>query len=71
VHLSCSDVEAEWTAEVVDGELVVANERRDAAVSVAGNASDLALFLHRRVTDQHVNILGDHALLDRWIALAW
>lgn len=66
VHVHCTDVEGEWTFEVVDQQLLVVAEHRKAAVAVRGPASDLVLFLYNRGRSDAVEIFGDTAEFDRW-----
>lgn len=69
VHLHCTDTDGEWTFEITDGHLCVVDEHRKAAVAAKGSASDLALLCYNRGDRSRVEIFGDQALLDRWLAI--
>lgn len=68
VHLHSLDAPGEWVISVHDGAASVsrAHEKADAAVRAA--SSDLLLLLWRRVPPSAVEVLGDAAALDRFLA---
>lgn len=69
LHVHCGDVEGEWWAAISGRELELrrAHEKGDAVMR--GAASDLLLALWRRVPTSAVEVLGDAATVDRWLAL--
>ena len=70
VHLHATDAEGEWLVEVGDGgyRLERSPTRGDAAVKAP--ASDLLLLLWRRRSPDDVDVHGDRAELDRFLARA-
>lgn len=63
VHLHCTDTEGEWTVGLRPGEVPIyepGHSKGDAAVR--GPASDLLLFVWRRVEASDVEVLGDETL---------
>jgi uncharacterized protein (TIGR03083 family) len=68
VHLHCTDVDGEWTFEVVDGAFTVHTGHTKAAAAVRGEANDLFLYLMNRVSVDRVERFGDTDLIDRWLA---
>lgn len=74
VHLHCTDLDGidgpgEWTFEISDGSLVVTDTHRKCAVAARGSASDLALFLYRRIDADALEIFGDPDVLKQWSVL--
>jgi uncharacterized protein (TIGR03083 family) len=71
VHLHCTDTTGEWTFRTDDGvfQLTRGHVKGDAAVR--GPASALLLLLSHRLDpdDPGLEVLGDRAVLDRWLAL--
>ena len=68
VHLHCTDVDGEWTFEVVDGKFTVRRDHGKAAAAVRASASDLYLYLLHRVGPERVERFGDVGLVDRWLS---
>lgn len=69
-HLHCTDVEGEWTVEVVDGSLVIDRAHRKGDAAVRGRAEDLFLTLWgRAVPEGAVEILGDGSVGDAWTSI--
>ena len=68
LHLHRTDGEGEWMLSSVDDHLVVGHEHAKGDVAVRGTAPDLALLVwgRRRPT---VEVFGDEAALDAWLAL--
>ena len=65
IHLHCTDVEGEWTITLAPDRVPAyetGHAKGDAAVR--GPASDVLLFVWRRVGPSAVEILGDRALVD-------
>jgi uncharacterized protein (TIGR03083 family) len=65
IHLHCTDVQGEWTVTLGPGSVPTyetGHTKGDAAVR--GAASDLLLFVWRRVPSDAVEVLGDAALVD-------
>ena len=71
VHVHCTDVEGEWTFKTDDGVLVVDRGHAKGDAALRGPASSLLLVLWRRLQpgEQSTEVLGDGAVLDRWLAL--
>jgi uncharacterized protein (TIGR03083 family) len=69
VHLHATDAPAEWVIEM--GDRVVAREGHEkCAVAARGTASDLLLALWRREPASSLDIAGDAAALDRFLAVS-
>jgi uncharacterized protein (TIGR03083 family) len=66
VHLHCTDVEGEWLFTRRDGEISVTAEHAKGDVATRGTASDLLLFLWRRVPASELEVFGDAELLERF-----
>jgi uncharacterized protein (TIGR03083 family) len=71
VHLHCADVDGEWTLKTDDGVLRVDHGHAKGDVALRGPASSLLLVLWRRLApgEGSTEVLGDGAVLDRWLAL--
>ena len=65
VHLHCTDTEGEWFVER-DGGVERTHAKGD--VAIRGTASDLLLALYRRVPLSTVEVIGDAALADDFLA---
>ena len=65
IHLHCTDVEGEWTV-TLEPDTVPTYETGHAkgTAAVRGAASDLLLFVWRRVPTDTVEVLGDASLVD-------
>ena len=69
VHLHCTDVAGEWTVrESADGKQVVTREHAKGDAALRGPASDLLLALWRRTGIASVDVVGDRAVAERFIA---
>jgi len=69
-HLHCTDVEGEWTVEVLDGELVIDRAHRKGDAAIRGTAQDLLLTLWgRAVPDGAVEIFGDESVGRAWTSI--
>lgn len=68
VHLHATDVAGEWLVSVGEGELVVTREHAKGDVALRGSASDLVLALWGRVDPGDLELFGDRAELDRFLA---
>jgi uncharacterized protein (TIGR03083 family) len=66
VHLHCTDIDGEWLFARRDGEVTVTAEHAKGDVAARGTASDLLLFLWRRVPASELEVFGDAALLERF-----
>jgi uncharacterized protein (TIGR03083 family) len=71
LHVHCADVDGEWTLRTDDGVLRVERGHAKGDAAVRGPASSLLLLLWRRVPpgSAGTEVLGDGAVLDRWLAL--
>ncbi len=70
VHLHCTDQDGEWLARITEHGLEVERTHAKGDVAARGNASDLFLVLMRREPPDRVEVLGDRAVLDRFLAQA-
>lgn len=69
VHLHCGDVAGEWTVRPDDtGELVVTREHAKGDAAIRGDASDILLALWRRRPLSTVDVVGDAAIAERFVA---
>jgi len=68
VHLHATDAEGEWLVSVGEGELSIVREHAKGDVALRGSASDLVLALWGRVDPDDLELLGDRAELDRFLA---
>jgi len=69
VHLHATDADGEWTiTEDAAGTLVVERGHRRGDAAVRAAASDLLLLLYRRLAPGAVEIHGDAAVLERFLA---
>lgn len=71
IHLHCTDTEGEWTFRTDDGLFQLTKGHAKGDVAVRGPASSLLLLLWRRLgpADGGLELFGDRAVLDRWLAL--
>jgi uncharacterized protein (TIGR03083 family) len=70
VHVHCTDAAGEWLLRVGDDGLAVERAHANGDVAVRGPASDLLLVLLRRQAPDTVEVLGDRAVLDGFLAQA-
>lgn len=63
IHLHATDVHSEWVIDAPGGSFSISDAHRKCAVAVRGTASDLLLFMWRRVGPDHpgIEIIGDEA----------
>jgi uncharacterized protein (TIGR03083 family) len=66
LHVTATDVGAEWTVFVDALGVVVRTEGDSGDVTVSAPASDLHLLLWNRRTAEGLAVAGDAGLLDRW-----
>jgi uncharacterized protein (TIGR03083 family) len=71
LHLHCQDAEGEWTVRTDDGVVLVGHGHQKGDAALRGPASSMLLVLYRRLrpSDGGTEVLGDAAVLDRWLAL--
>jgi uncharacterized protein (TIGR03083 family) len=66
-HLHRTDGPGEWFVVFpADGSVVVTAEHAKGDVAMRGSASDLVLWLWRRVPDDRLDLAGDETRIDRW-----
>ena len=70
VGLCAGDVGADWTIRVGDGAAVLTRGRLGADVTVTATASDLLLLLWGRRPDDDLQVDGEPAALQRFLARA-
>jgi uncharacterized protein (TIGR03083 family) len=70
MHVHCTDVEGEWLVGLGTDGLTVTREHAKGDVAVRGGAGDLFLVLLGRKPPAAVEVLGDAAVLDAWLAAA-
>lgn len=68
VHLHATDSGDEWLVAVADGSVTAERRHAKADVAVRGAVSDLLLLLWRRVGPSDVEVVGDGAALERFLA---
>jgi uncharacterized protein (TIGR03083 family) len=66
LHLHATDAPGEWLVTLTDGPPAVERGHAKGDVAARGTASDLLLFLWRRVPADRLQVFGDAALLERW-----
>jgi len=71
VHVHCTDVDGEWTFKTDDGVFAVDRGHTKGDAALRGPASSLLLVLWQRLRpgEGSTEVLGDGAVLDRWLAL--
>jgi len=71
VHLHCTDADGEWTFRTDDGVFQHTRAHLKGDVALRGPAGSLLLVLWRRLRpgEGGTEVLGDAAVLDRWLAL--
>jgi hypothetical protein len=70
VHVHCTDTSGEWMLREVDGRPVATREHAKGDVAARGPARDLLLVLWGRQPAASLDVLGDPAVLDRFLAAA-
>jgi hypothetical protein len=65
VHLHCTDADGEWIVHA-DGRVERAHAKGDAAMRAT--ASDLVLALYRRVPIDQLDVVGDRAVAEAFLA---
>jgi hypothetical protein len=68
-HFHCNDGDGEWLVEFRPGEVTVTREHAKGDLAFTGTASDLLLFVWRRVPVEKIAIFGDVWKLDRYFEL--
>ena len=68
LHLHQTDGEGEWMLSSLNDQLVVGNEHAKGDAAARGTASDLALLVWGR-RQPTVEVFGDEAVLNAWLAL--
>jgi uncharacterized protein (TIGR03083 family) len=68
-HFHRTDGPGEWAVQFEGSEVSVRHEHVKADVAVRGTASDLLLFLWRRIPPDDVEILGDRDVVQRYFEL--
>src|SRR5947199_201094 len=70
-HVHTSDDDSEWTVRTDDGVFQAERGHHKADVALRGPASSVLLVLYRRLRpgDGGTDVIGDAAVLDRWLAL--
>ncbi|MEY2568398.1 MAG: hypothetical protein QOE35_2927 [Actinomycetota bacterium] len=68
IHLHATDGDGEWLLTVEGNHVQVARGHAKGDVAVRATASDLLLVLWRRIDPDQVEVLGDSAVLDRFLA---
>ena len=68
LHLHQTDGEGEWMLSSLNDQLVVSNEHAKGDAAARGTASDLALLVWGR-RQPTVEVFGDEAVLNAWLAL--
>ena len=68
VHIHCGDVAGEWTIRPTDDGFDVTREHAKGDCALRGTASNLLLALWRRVGTHAIDIVGDTAVADRFLA---
>jgi uncharacterized protein (TIGR03083 family) len=68
LHVHCTDASGEWVASLSGRDLQVRREHAKADVAARGPAADLLLVLWRRLPASSVDVVGDPAVLDAWLA---
>jgi uncharacterized protein (TIGR03083 family) len=69
LHLHCTDTEGEWLLALGDGRLEVTEGHAKADAALRGEASELFLACWGRRFDDNVEVLGDQAVAQEWLAL--
>ncbi len=69
LHLHRTDADGEWLLSSADDQLVVGHEHAKGDAAARGTASDLALLVWGR-RQPTLEVFGDEAVLDAWLALA-
>lgn len=68
-HLHRTDGPGEWLVEFEPDSVQVRREHAKGDVALRGAASDLLLWLWRRIGIDHLEVFGDHMLLQRFFEL--
>ena len=71
LHLHCADADGEWMVRSDDGVVLVGHGHQKGDAALRGPASSMLLVLYRRLRpgEGGTEVLGDAAVLDRWLAL--
>lgn len=68
-HFHRTDGAGEWFLTFNGNELEIKEEHRKGDVAIRGSASDLLLFLWRRIPAERLDVFGDAALVKRYFEL--
>lgn len=68
-HLHSTDTPGEWLVFFAPEGVQVTREHAKGDVAIRGTASDLLLWLWGRIPGDTLDVIGDRALLDRWLEL--
>lgn len=68
LHLHRTDGDGEWLVTVGDGPPVVSHSHAKGDAAVRGPAGDLLGWLWRRFSTDRLEVFGDRALIDAWVA---
>lgn len=68
VHIHCGDVAGEWTIRPMVGGYDVTREHAKGDCALRGTASNLLLSLWRRVGPEAIDVVGDAAVAERFLA---
>jgi hypothetical protein len=68
VHIHCTDVAGEWTTRPDGDRIVTTREHAKGDAAMRGGASDLLLALWRRVPLDAVDVVGDRAVAEAFVA---
>ena len=68
LHLHATDADSEWVIDAPGGELTISNRHRKSAAALRGTASDLLLFMWRRIgpDNDRLSIVGDHTIVQEF-----
>ncbi len=68
-HFHCTDVDGEWLVRFEPDEILITREHGKGDLAFTGTASDLLLFVWRRVGEDRLTIHGDMSKLPRYYEL--
>lgn len=69
VHIHCGDVPGEWTIRPMTAGFDVTREHAKGDCALRGSASDLLLALWRRTGLDAIDVVGDQAVAQRFVAI--
>ncbi len=71
LHLHATDEPGEWLISIVDSTIEVERSHAKGSLALQGTASDLYLWLWRRVPEDRLNVFGDTTIAKTWKSLPW